>query len=434
MITFTKRNLLISMLVFIFLQPSISSGLQNETTSINVSPQAEPPDVTFEITSEYTDKTYEIEIHLPYDYDENRTNGYPVLFFPNYVYHIVWSGNVYNAYNNLNEWTNFTMFFEQDILPRSLIVGITDTQMTETRFESDLYTNTDDFYNFFEFELIPTIESDFNTDPEERIIAGWQETSFFVMESFFRYPDTVFSKFISIDGYLDQDSRITDGEPDLVLAEADMANRLGEGADIDVDLFMCARVNDAESYYLFKDISRALFRRNYNLLNLRTEIITFENDYGNGWYTGLGIFQNYNTYPFAAYQVDNEDIYVGEEVSFTFAGSHGNRTQIEYFWDFDDGTNSFERSPTHAYTVAAEYQVNLTISDEFNNMDSYVFPGGIRVFPGFRPIDPGETSINLQNTGSYQTKSTNVDDVKFPKQMFLILPLLAVIRKRRPRK
>lgn len=428
------RLIIVSISILALLSTIQSSGIYPETSSMEIITNAEPPDVTFELTSDYTEKTYKIEIHLPYDYNENRTKSYPVLYFPNSLYHNPTSGNVHNQYNNLNEFTNFTELFELDILPRVLIIGITDIQFSQSRYEQDVIRQTADFSNFFEHELIPKIEAEYNADPSERIIAGWLDSAFFVMDSFFKYPNSPFSKFISINGYLYPASRTTDGQPDLLLAEAEMANRLGNGADIDADLFLTAKINDADSYSSFKEINRALFRRNYNLLNLRTEIINYENDWGYGWFTGLGIWQNYNNYIYAAYQIENEDIYVGEEVLFNFAGSEGNHTQVTYFWDFDDGTNSSTRSPSYIFTLAGVYRVNLTITDEFNFTSSYVIPGSVRILPGFRPIEVGETSVNMQNTESYKTKENNIDDVEFQKPWLLILPIFAIIRKRRHKK
>ena len=100
-------------------------------------------------------------------------------------------------------------------------------------------------------------------------------------------------------------------------------------------------------------------------------------------------------------------------------------------WDFDDGTNSSERSPSHNYAVAGQYGVNLTIFDEFNNISSFVLPGNVRILPGSRPVDLGASSLNLQNTESYKTKDNSIDEVEFQKPWLIILPILAIIRKRR---
>ncbi|MCE7735809.1 MAG: PKD domain-containing protein [Candidatus Heimdallarchaeota archaeon] len=252
------------------------------------------------------------------------------------------------------------------------------------------------------------------------------------MKCFYRYPETIFSKFISIEGNLYPSSQTNDGQPDLLVAETEMANRLGEGAIVDADVFLSATTVNYDSYTPFKELTRNLFGRNYRSLNLRTEITDDPGVYGGyGYYTGLGIWQNFNNRIYAAYQVENEDIYVGEEVFFNFAGSEGNRSQVNYFWDFNDGTNSSERSPSHIYTLAGQYKVNLTISDEFNITSSFVLPGNVRILPGSRPVEVGETSINMQNTESYKTKENNVDDVEFQKPWLVILPILAIIKKRR---
>ena len=40
-----------------------------------------------------------------------------------------------------------------------------------------------------------------------------------------------------------------------------------------------------------------------------------------------------------------------------------------WFWNFGDGTNSTEQNPTHTYSAAGNYTVNLTASNA-NGTDS----------------------------------------------------------------
>jgi PKD repeat protein len=37
---------------------------------------------------------------------------------------------------------------------------------------------------------------------------------------------------------------------------------------------------------------------------------------------------------------------------------------IDWFWEFGDGTNSFEQAPTHRYDKAGQYTVTLTVRNE----------------------------------------------------------------------
>lgn len=49
------------------------------------------------------------------------------------------------------------------------------------------------------------------------------------------------------------------------------------------------------------------------------------------------------------------------EVTFTDASSSGDRPILRWYWDFGDGTFSYDQNPTHAYTTAAAFDVSLTV-------------------------------------------------------------------------
>lgn len=51
-------------------------------------------------------------------------------------------------------------------------------------------------------------------------------------------------------------------------------------------------------------------------------------------------------------------------VTFTDSSSDSDGTIVNYSWDFDDGQSSTEQNPTHTYTNAGTYIVNLTVTDE----------------------------------------------------------------------
>ncbi|MFP4664620.1 MAG: PKD domain-containing protein [Bacteroidales bacterium] len=65
--------------------------------------------------------------------------------------------------------------------------------------------------------------------------------------------------------------------------------------------------------------------------------------------------------PFTAdFVADNTDIAVNETVSFTDLSSD---SATSWSWDFGDGSTSTEENPTHTYTAAGVYAVELTASD-----------------------------------------------------------------------
>ena len=67
----------------------------------------------------------------------------------------------------------------------------------------------------------------------------------------------------------------------------------------------------------------------------------------------------------AGLQVDftYENAFAGEETQFIpiVFGALG---ELTYFWDFGDGANSTEKSPIHRFAARAQYEVELTVTDE----------------------------------------------------------------------
>lgn len=61
----------------------------------------------------------------------------------------------------------------------------------------------------------------------------------------------------------------------------------------------------------------------------------------------------------------------------------------DYFWDFGDGTSSFDAQPRHTYTADGEYRVELTVTTA----------GGVSAST-FTTIDVGEVNTSLQFDGN----------------------------------
>lgn len=55
------------------------------------------------------------------------------------------------------------------------------------------------------------------------------------------------------------------------------------------------------------------------------------------------------------------------EVSETIDFTDTSTGATEWLWDFGDGTTSVEQNPSHTYNVAGEYQVTLTVSNEWGS-------------------------------------------------------------------
>ncbi len=69
-----------------------------------------------------------------------------------------------------------------------------------------------------------------------------------------------------------------------------------------------------------------------------------------------------NILPIADFYVDSTNIFVGELIQFSFNGTYGNDLN-EFYWDFGDGSVSYEENPLHQYDAPGIYTVSLTIKD-----------------------------------------------------------------------
>lgn len=63
--------------------------------------------------------------------------------------------------------------------------------------------------------------------------------------------------------------------------------------------------------------------------------------------------------PEPAFTAPATGILAGEAVAFTYTGTAG----ISYLWDFGDGTSSTEMHPTHAWSMAGDYPITLTVDN-----------------------------------------------------------------------
>ena len=64
--------------------------------------------------------------------------------------------------------------------------------------------------------------------------------------------------------------------------------------------------------------------------------------------------------PLALFEVDQTEICINNDVSFTDNGSIDYDT---YVWDFDDGTTTTDHDVVHTFTAAGTYDVTLTVTD-----------------------------------------------------------------------
>ncbi|MCE7735808.1 MAG: PKD domain-containing protein [Candidatus Heimdallarchaeota archaeon] len=419
------------LIIIVFLNSQTVKAEDYQSNQMKTIETNQASEVSEQLSSTFTGKNYIIEITLPYNYDSEKENGFPVLYFPNF-WDIGRGGNVFNFYHRFLSYDNFTEIFMDTLIPSMIMVGITitDDELSVANFEDDVIDNPDQYHLFLQEELLPFINQQYNTDTSETILLGWWEVGFFVVDTFFRYPNTPFTKFITYDGDLQPVSRLLNEVPYLFEQEVIFAQRIGEGAEIDVNIVLSANRADFDSYFPLREISRAIYRRGYEKLNLRTNEFDDSGFRSEGRESVNAISQAYNPEMFVKYRIEDEDVYINEEVNFTFVGSEGNRTQMKYLWDFGDGKSSTERSPTHIYANSGGFKANLTISGEYNQSISYVYPATLQIKPGERPIDLESTSLDLQNTEPYKTKEQEVNEVGYSMSWLILVPILMLGRKK----
>ncbi|MET0065220.1 MAG: PKD domain-containing protein [Candidatus Thiodiazotropha sp.] len=88
---------------------------------------------------------------------------------------------------------------------------------------------------------------------------------------------------------------------------------------------------------------------------------------------------------------------VGDEISFSSSGSSDPDGTIEsYSWDFGDGEGSSQDNPNHTYSVAGDYTVSLTVTDNDGASSTDITNASIDSVQG--PNEPPLANIN----GPYQ--------------------------------
>ncbi len=77
-----------------------------------------------------------------------------------------------------------------------------------------------------------------------------------------------------------------------------------------------------------------------------------------------------NQKPNADFNFEPKTQSVDKEVSFEDNSNDPDGHLTEYYWDFDDGSTSEQKNPTHTYTEEGEYVVTLVVTDDNGETDS----------------------------------------------------------------
>jgi PKD repeat protein len=77
-----------------------------------------------------------------------------------------------------------------------------------------------------------------------------------------------------------------------------------------------------------------------------------------------------NQPPLAVARADETTVYMGEAIEFDASGSYDPEgDDLDYFWDFGDGSNSTQKRTIHSYEKTGVYTVTLKVTDEFGAYD-----------------------------------------------------------------
>lgn len=125
--------------------------------------------------------------------------------------------------------------------------------------------------------------------------------------------------------------------------------------------------------------------------------LTAKNEHGQSTFKGTVNFA-----PTAAFEPQEAVIQPGDTVNFTNL-SEGPGT-LTYLWDFGDGSTSTEENPSHKYDTVGDYQVKLTVTNEYGSDTAtgiVAFPARAAFTPTNAIIKPGESvTFNNQTTGT----------------------------------
>jgi len=101
--------------------------------------------------------------------------------------------------------------------------------------------------------------------------------------------------------------------------------------------------------------------------------------------------------------------FVNESVQF-YGNAVGGEPPYSWYWDFENGNTSALQNPTHIYDKVGEYDVILTVTDDFGQTDNDMASVTIKSHPPNKPSKPsGPTSGKAGEEYTYSTSTTDHD-------------------------
>jgi predicted alpha/beta superfamily hydrolase len=123
--------------------------------------------------SGYVNDDYKILISLPNDYNEQRAQRYPVIYFLD--------GGSATFHDITAE------YMDAGIIPDVITIGIGYPGATQR--DRDYTYSFENFYQFMKYELIPYIDGNFHTDSLRRTLFGHSYGGLCVLQTLFTYTD-----------------------------------------------------------------------------------------------------------------------------------------------------------------------------------------------------------------------------------------------------
>ena len=218
-----------------------------------------------------TGRDYDLYVHLPSNYDQDKTRKYPVL----YILDGQWDFKLMDAVLGGLVYDKFA--------PEMIMVGITYSgenadygrlrAMDYTPVAEQAVQGSGDgpkFLKFLKTELIPFVEANYQADPARRLLQGSSYAGLFTLYALFADPG-LFSAYVSASPAVDFGERYT------FTQEAEYARTHKE---LPVKLYLAVGGSEGLTASV-KEFMQKVKSRGYKGLKLETRVIQDERHAGN---------------------------------------------------------------------------------------------------------------------------------------------------------
>lgn len=234
-----------------------------------------PPPIETIVYSNYIGDDLRIYVGLPEDYDSARSEPYHAIylldgddFFDEALYG--WPERT-EPLGEDGVWGMLRRMHIEDSIPPVVLVSIGYEGTGPNMRRRDFYSRFTSFQNFLLFELIPMVDSIYNThETAGRTLVGHSLGGVAAMQFFCSYgnsPDHPFENYVVASGDFNYSAAI------VFPLETTMASRLGSGADLPLNLYMA--VGDEDDVELVQGnmlLNDSISARGYQQFNYEFEV------------------------------------------------------------------------------------------------------------------------------------------------------------------